>query len=187
MIRTLLSVSAVGIVAGVASVAGSVWADANSSGTSRPSGPQASRAAGPVRFTAFTDNDGTKSAVVLTGVIGDYGQAVRISTDGSSEREYDQLDLVVARGSFRLSISGIERQLVTAFARFPANRNTCSGTVTAKGTTPIVAGSGTGAYQGISGEFTLTVAIHEVDSWPRCGALLSETVVTDGSGRVSFG
>ncbi|MGD0809256.1 MAG: hypothetical protein ABSA91_06055 [Acidimicrobiales bacterium] len=65
--------------------------------------------------------------------------------------------------------------------------STCSGIVTATGTTPIVDGSGTGAYKGISGNFNMTVTVHEVDSWPKGNALLSQTIVTSGSGTVTFG
>jgi hypothetical protein len=59
--------------------------------------------------------------------------------------------------------------------------------VTATGTSPIVAGSGTGDYKGINGSFKVSITVHEVDSWPKCGALLAETIVISGSGNVSFG
>ncbi len=157
---------------------------ARSPAPGRPAGPQASTARGRVQISGYSDNDGPKSAVVLTGAIGDFGAGVRIDANGT--KEYSQLDLEVTHGSFRLSIAGIERDLVSAFSHFPSNTKTCSGIVTVTGTTPIVAGSGTGAYRGISGSFTTTITIHEVDSWPKCSALLAQTIVQASAGTVSF-
>ena len=155
-----------------------------------PAGPQASTAGGPVQITGYSDNDGPTSTVILTGAIGDFGNAVRTGTikraNGTIKREYNQLDVVVTHGSFRLSIAGIENNLVSAFSHFPSNTSTCSGIVTATGTTPIVAGSGTGAYKGISGDFKMIITIHEVDSWPKCKALLGQAIFITGSGTVSF-
>ncbi len=50
-----------------------------------------------------------------------------------------------------------------------------------------MAGSGTGAYKGISGTFQMTITIYEVDSWPKCSALLAQDIFMTGSGTVSFG
>jgi hypothetical protein len=152
-----------------------------------PAGPQASRASGPVQITGYSNNDGPESTVILTGAIGDVGVAVRTYANGKIERNYNQLDLTVTHGSFRLSIAGLENDLVSAFRSFPSNTSTCSGMVTVTGMTPIVAGSGTGAYKGISGTFKTTITIHEVDSWPKCTGFLAEEIFTAGSGTVSFG
>ncbi len=59
--------------------------------------------------------------------------------------------------------------------------------VTATGVSPVLAGSGTGAYRDMSGTFVLTITVHEVDSWPGCTALLAETIYMAGSGTVSIG
>ena len=157
------------------------------SASGRPAGPQASTPRGPVQITGYSDNDGPKSAVGLTGTIGDFGEAVRTYAHGTIEHEYNQLDVVITRGSFELGIAGIESNLVRAFDHFPSNTRTCSGIVTAQGTAPIVAGSGTGAYKGFSGTFLMTITIHEVDSWPQCNALLAQDIFMSGSGTASFG
>jgi hypothetical protein len=174
---------------GVAVLAGTTLAGAGAwaATANRPSGPQSPKGSGPIQLTAYSDNDGAKSTVVLTGSIGDFGQATRTYANGVVEKEYNQLDVVLTHGSFRLSIVGVEDQLVSAFDHFPSNTRTCSGIVTASGATPIVAGSGTGSYQGIRGTLTTTITVHEVDSWPKCRALLAETIVTSGSGVVSYG
>ena len=193
--KRLVSVFAVAASAGALLAGGCASAAAKSpaaGGTSAttpaaaggPAGPQASTARGPVQISGYSGNDGPKSTVVLTGVIGDFGEAVRTYANGT--KEYSQLDLALTHGSFRLSIAGMESNLVSAFSHFPSNTKTCSGIVTATGTTPIVAGSGTGAYQGISGNFSMTITIHEVDSWPKCRALLAQTIYIAGVGAVSF-
>ena len=49
-----------------------------------------------------------------------------------------------------------------------------------------MAGSGTGAYKEISGTFKMTITVDEVDSLSNCKAHLSQTIVTSGSGSVSY-
>src|SRR5438034_7726790 len=133
--------------------------------TGRAATTQASTAGGMVNIVDYADNDGPKSTVILTGAIGDYGEALSIHPDGTVDPEHNsELNLALTHGSFRLSIAGLDKRIVSAFSHFPANTSTCSGTVTESGTTPIVAGSGTGAYSGISGSFKMTATIAEVDT-----------------------
>ncbi len=145
-----------------------------------------------MNITAYSNNDGPKASVVLTGVIGDFGEAVRTYASGTSNKEYNQLAVSVTRGSFRLGIGGLESKLRSALSGgFPTNTSTCSGIVTATGKTPVVAGSGTGAYEGLSGNFNLTITINEVESWPKCpktdtSPFLAETIFFNGTGTVSL-
>lgn len=142
-----------------------------------------------MKITAYSDNDGSTSRVVVTGVIGDYGKAVRTNTPGSSG-EYNELDLKLARGSFGLNIASLERELVAAISgHFPTNRATCSGEVDVSGEAAIDSGSGTGAYRGLTGSLALTITINEVESPPSCPAtdttpFLAQTVFISGSGKV---
>jgi hypothetical protein len=174
-------------LAGLALTGPVAWAATFGTSSGRPAGPQASTARGTVQISGYSSNDGPKSVVVLTGAIGDYGDAVRTATVGQNGAQYTQLHLSLTRGSFRLNVAGIENQLVTDFRYFPSKSRTCSGVVTVNGTAPIVSGSGTGAYKGISGALQLTTTVHEVDSYPGCASLLAETVYTTGSGTVAFG
>lgn len=113
-----------------------------------------------MNFTDYSDNDGTKAKVVLTGAIGDYGDAVSLTSNGDAHGQRTEIDLNLTQGKFRISIAD---------------------------TAPIEAGSGTGAYQGISGHFDLTVNVNEVDVKDHCGPgakFLSQTVVITGPGTV---
>ena len=145
-------------------------------------------------LTAYTDNDGPTETVIVTGAVGDYGQAVSVNPDGSTNAEHNsQLDLRMSHGTFRLDIAALDQAFVSAMLhRFPTDTTTCSGAVSVSQRVPIVPNSGTGAYRSISGEFTLTVALDEVDkpvpAQPCNGSseFLSQTIVTTGAGRVAF-
>lgn len=147
-------------------------------------------AGGTVGFTDFTDNDGPKATVILTGAIGDFGQATSVHPDGTVDPEHGgQLGLTLRYGSFRVNIGDLHQRFVKAMRHFPSNVSTCSGTVTVAGAVPIVTGSGTGSYRGISGGFHLTLTLAEVDARANCNAssaFLRQSVVTAGSGTVSF-
>jgi len=176
-------------LAGALLLSGCSSAATRSSPTTKPpTTPDGSR--GAVQLVDYTDNDGTKSTVVLTGAVGDYGHAVSVDANGKPDPEHrSQLELALTRGTFRISIAALDEQIVSAFRDFPPDRSTCSGTVRVSGAAPIVAGGGTGAYRGIHGRFNLTITIAEVDARSNCGpssAFLSQAVVTAGSGTVSL-
>jgi hypothetical protein len=157
-------------------------------GAKPAAGPHVPKKGGSVIFTGYSDNDGPKSVIVLSGVIGDYGSATRTST--SNDGAFTQLLITVTKGSFRLDIAGIEDKLAKAiYGHFPTNPATCSGQVSIDGTTPIVGGSGTGSYKGITGTFTTTITINEVEDWPNCpetdtSPFLAQTVFLSGNGVV---
>ncbi|GAA5190159.1 hypothetical protein GCM10023322_44660 [Rugosimonospora acidiphila] len=97
---------------------------------------------------------------------------------------------MLAHGTFRLDIAGLDKEFVATLADLRINTTTCSGTTSVSGAVPVVAGSGTGAYRGIRGSFHLTITLDEVYRPGACSeqsAYLSQTIVTTGSGRVAFG
>jgi hypothetical protein len=154
-------------------------------------GTKAPAGGGTVGLTDYSDNDGAKSTVILTGAVGDFGEAVSVHPDGTVDPDHrSQLNLALRDGSFRISIADLDKKFVSAMNSFPSDTSTCSGTVTVAAPAPIVAGSGTGSYRGISGEFNLTLTLAEVDAKANCGAssaFLRQSIVTAGSGTVSFG
>jgi hypothetical protein len=182
---TIFLASVLVVVVGAAAVSGA------SSGES-PAGPHVPKSGGIVRITGYSDNDGPTSSVVVTGVIGDYGKAIRTNSPGSSDAEYNELDLHLTRGSFGLNIAHLESELGAAISgHFPTNAITCSGEVIVSGGAAIYSGSGTGAYRGLSGTLAMTITINEVESAPRCpdtdtSPFLAQSVFIDGSGKVSL-
>jgi hypothetical protein len=121
--------------------------------------------------------------------VGDYGPAVTVHPNGTVDPEHtSELELNLTQGSFRLSIAKLASEFTHVVGRWPYDRGTCSihGTVT--GTAPIVAGSGTGAYRGIAGTFTLTIGLDE--DWikgPACTeatGFQAQLLLIEGSGSV---
>jgi hypothetical protein len=136
------------------------------------------------------NSDGPRSKVILTGAIGDWGQAVTVHPDGTIDPQHTgELRLELQKGSFRLGFASLHKKIIRAYSPWPSNKSTCSGSVSFTVVIPVVAGSGTGAYRGISGSFTVTVTIDEVDVKPVCNgtsAFLAQVALIAGPGTVSF-
>ena len=146
---------------------------------------------GRVFFTAYQNDDLPGATVILTGAISDFGAAVSVLRNGTVDPEHgSQLNLALTQGSFRIVIGPLHQMLENALVHAPFNLKSCSGHVAVTGAAPVVAGSGTGAYKGIRGSFTLTITGNEVVGRP-CqrfsGSSLAEAIFTVGSGAVSFG
>jgi hypothetical protein len=97
---------------------------------------------------------------------------------------------MLTHGSFRLDIAELDKKFVAVLANLPVNTTTCSGMASVSGPVPVVTSSGTGSYKGISGTFTLAVTLDEVYRPTGCsetGSYLAQSIVTTGSGTVSFG
>jgi hypothetical protein len=170
---------------------GTGGADAGGRGAGSGGGAAgASAGGGAVQVYEYADSDGAGASVILTGAIGDFGAAVSVYPDGAIDPQHDsQVNLALTKGSFRIGVAALDKKIVSEFSHFQPDPRTCSGIVRATATTPVVPGSGTGAYRGIGGSFTLTVTIAEIVPKSRCdgtGALLGQAVITTGSGRVSL-
>jgi len=145
-----------------------------------------------VYFTAYQNDDLPGATVVLTGAIGDFGEAVSVLPNGMVDPEHSsQLRLGLAQGTFRISIGPLHAKFVNALSHAPYDLKTCSGHAAVTGPAPVVPGSGTGAYTGISGTLELTITGNEVDAKPGCrpfsgSALLAQSIVIAGPGTVSI-
>jgi hypothetical protein len=156
------------------------------------SAAKTSAAGGTVHIIDYSLNsDGPWSKVILTGAIGDWGQAVTVHPNGTIDPQHtSELRLALQQGSFRLNIASLHKKVIRAYSPWASNKSTCSGSVSFTMAAPIVAGSGTGSYRGISGSFAVTVTIDEVDVKPVCdgtSAFLAQVILIAGPGTVSFG
>jgi hypothetical protein len=189
-------------VAGCSAPAAGTPAPHRPSGSSAPSGratvtdaasaPGARPKGGPVHVLGYSINsDGPYLRVLVTGAVGDYGQGVAVYPDGKVDPEHNsELSLKLRYGSFRLKIARLDKEIVTAYRHWQSNPATCSGNMGVTAPAPVVPGSGTGRYRGITGSVTMTATIDEVDKKPVCNgtsAFLSQYIFMIGSGRVSFG
>jgi hypothetical protein len=148
-------------------------------------------ASGAAHIIAYSINsDGPRFAVIVTGAVGDHGAGMTVYPDGKVDPEHtSELSLRLGRGSFRLRIAALDKKVIRAYQHWPGNQATCSGSIAVSAPAPVVAGSGTGLYKRISGSFTLTTTIDEIDARPcnGTGRFLSQVIVIAGPGSVRFG
>src|SRR5215467_3187152 len=192
---SLFALAACGVLltgGGVAAATSATAARAGAGGPAAHGTMSALAGGGHVFFTAYANDDLPGATVVLSGAIGDFGAAVSVLPNGTVDPEHSsQLKLALTQGSFRIVIGPLHLKLESALSHAPYNLKTCSGHVAVTGAAPVVPGSGTGAYTGIRGNFTLTVTGNEVDAKPGClpfsgTALLAQSIFVAGSGTVSF-
>ena len=74
------------------------------------------------------------------------------------------MELKLTHGSFRLGIAALDKKLVQITKHEPIYPGTCSDVFRLTTDLPVVAGSGTGAYRGITGGFTVTLAGDEAQA-----------------------
>lgn len=150
---------------------------------------------GTVNVADYGDGSGAGGTVVLTGAIGDFGSSVSIDANGTVDPQNNtEVILALTQGSFRISVVSLDKKINAAFNKFQPSSTTCSGQLSVPGTTPIVAGSGTGAYEGISGSFNLTLTFAEIGPKLKSGKCndsnsapaLGSAMIVIGSGTVSY-
>lgn len=136
------------------------------------------------------NSDGPDFRAIVTGAIGDYGPAVTVFPNGKVDPSHTHdLELKLTHGTFKLSITELDKKFVAVTTHEPIYPRTCSDYMTASATMPVVPGSGTGAYRGISGSFQATITADEVEKKPcqPVGAIQYQALVLRGPGRVSVG
>ena len=153
-----------GTVAGCSAAAsGATAAPSGTGATTTGTAATADSATKNTHLTVFSVNsDGPDFKAIVTGAVGDYGPAETVTADGAVDPSHSgDLELQLSQGTFKVSISALDAAFVKADGTWPVDQQTCSihGSVT--GWAPVVAGSGTGAYSGISGGFTLTITLDE--------------------------
>jgi hypothetical protein len=179
---------------GAAALAGAlaIASCAASAATSRASRPARSAQPGhAAHLMVYSINsDGPDFRAIVTGAIGDYGPAVTVFPDGTVDPSHTHdLELQLTRGSFKLSITELDKKFIAVTSHEPIYRRTCSDYMTATAPMAIVPGSGTGAYRGISGRFTVTITGDEVERspCPKAMAFRWQALVLRGPGTVSGG
>lgn len=192
--KKLIAIGIVVVLVGAGAMAYSVRARSTNQNSSAGTASMASGGtvrkptSGSVHLSEYTNGDGVGASVILTGAIGDFGEAISVYPNGALNLEHNsQVNLALNQGSFKLDVSAVDKKIVDAFTRFKSHPATCSGNLTASGTATVVPGSGTGTYQGISGSFDLTVYVDEIDK--ACSgndAYLAQAFVTLGNGTVTL-
>ena len=183
----------------IAAVAGALVAGGCVSAAAKPPAAAAAASARAATAAGGTANimiygvntDGAYWHAIISGVIGGYGPAVSIYTDGQVDPAHNrEMELRLTHGSFRLSIRALDSAFNKVSMREPIYPKTCSDLIRVTATAPVVAGSGTGAYRGIRGAFRLTLTSNEVEATPCAAngpsAIRAQLITAAGSGRISF-
>lgn len=142
-----------------------------------------------------TPGNGTKSKIVITGVIGDYGTTLSVDKNGKADPNGHFVLITLKKGTFTVDSTALNQG--TNNAQPTVNTATCSATQTGSG--PVTLMGGTGLYAGISGTINIIETYAFIGPLYKSGAKkgqcnLSNNVrpvaqysSTTGSGSVSFG
>jgi hypothetical protein len=189
-LATLGIIAGLGLaIAGCSSTPAATQRATGSGSTSASTLSSTSSSASTTNIVLYNVNsDGPYYRALLTGAIGDDGPAVAVYPDGKIDQEHNsEMELNLSRGTFRLNIAQLEKRfLALAMQHYPTYPATCSVFDSLTIPVSIVAGSGTAAYRGITGTFTITVTAQE-DLYRPCNPPTKswEVILLTGRGIVS--
>ncbi len=132
-------------------------------------------------YEADTALDGNLGTDILTGAITDHGTDHQGVAGGGNYNK-----LVLSKGSFEINTVNLPPNFP------PLNPTTCSSDGTTTVPVPIVDGSGTGAYKGISGTFQITVSFASILprlAYGQCNTNATQypgIEISRGAGTVSY-
>ena len=166
--KRLTALGAVGVSV-LAASGGLAWANGTSSG-------------GEIHlYEADTALAGTLGTVIVTGAITDHG------TDHQGDPTDGINRLELSRGTFAINVNDLGGKL----ASFPVDPMTCSSDGSATAAVQIVTGSGSGAYQGISGSILTKASVASI--LPRMNGACDTSatqypgvLIAHGAGTVSY-
>src|ERR1022692_3329650 len=150
-------------------------------------------ASGAIQVWVTPQNSNTAPApILLTGVIGDHGKAVNVTSSGKPTKKnlhYKLLEL--KKGTILVNGTAIDQAGNNANPTI--NPSNCSAYITATATIPIL--SGTGEYSGITGSIAMTETFAFLLPTKKNGTCnesnsanpVSQWGTLYGSGTVSFG
>jgi hypothetical protein len=182
--RLVMTRNRLGAVLGAAVLGAAVLAGTLAATRVSMSAATSAAARGHAEIMLYSINsDGPDFRAIIAGAVGDYGPAVTVGPNRSVMR------LSLTRGSFRLSIAGLDKKFAMATRHEPIYPGTCSDFASVRAAVPIVAGSGTGGYRRISGSFAVTATLHEVEATPcpHSNAFRWQAIMASGPGTVSLG
>jgi hypothetical protein len=109
-------------------------------------------AAGAMHLYATPSSDGIHATILLTGAIGDHGEALSINKNGKVEANGNFVKITLKKGTFELNSTTLDARFKNA--QPAADKATCSAQFS--GTGPVSLFNGTGLYTDISGTLNIT-------------------------------
>jgi hypothetical protein len=141
----------------------------------------------------LTASNNKPTPVVFTGAIGDYGSTVTVNSSGKTDGQGHFDEVTLKKGRFRLDTTSLGLAFFSSPGPTDFNSQNCSGSyMVGPVTISIVAESGTGAYKGVSGSFTVSAFLAAVlpskkGTCNQRGTPLGAFGSITGPGTVSFG
>jgi hypothetical protein len=152
---------------------------------------------GPISVLLQPSGTSSGGKILIAGAIGDYGTTFDVDRNGKTDPNGDFGMTKLTQGTFVVDLTALRTKAAGARPRF--NATTCSAALTVSARVPIVSGSGTGRYKGISGGVDFTESFGFIVSRYTSGSkkgqcnvgagatTVSALGVAAGSGTVSFG
>ncbi len=148
-----------------------------------------------VWVTANATSSGNKpDPIVITGAIADYGTSQNVNSSGKPANNTQRVKLTLKKGTFTVDTSQLNTALNNANPTDFSSSNCSASLAVGPAAVPIVAGSGTGAYAGISGSVMMNAEIAIILPKTKSGACNQSNSanpvagwgVITGNGTVSF-
>jgi hypothetical protein len=114
-------------------------------------------AGGSFRVFGTSSGLGGGGKVVLTGAIGDRGTTRSVNKAGKPSANGNYVKLSLTQGTILVNATTLNAAANRAFGTVKVNSATCSTSVVASATLPLV--SGTGHYAGIGGAVRITISV----------------------------
>ena len=137
----------------------------------------------------LTETSATKSKIVVTGAIGDYGTAVSEDANGKVDANGNFEKVTLTQGGFLVNATELSKKL--QHAKPTENKTNCS--FVFSGTGPTTISDGTGAYAGITGKIAITLTFAGITPKTAKGCNFNSNKTSGnyqsvtGTGSVSFG
>jgi hypothetical protein len=130
----------------------------------------------------------TKSRIVITGAIGDYGTALSVNANGKVDPSGNFEKVTLKQGGFLVNGTALNKKL--DHTKPTINASNCS--FVFSGSAPTTISDGTGAYAGITGKIAITLTFAAIAPKTANGCNFKSNKVTGGyqsitgTGSVSF-
>ncbi len=148
-----------------------------------------------VWVTANATGSGNKpNPIVITGAIADYGTGQNVNSSGKPAANTQRVKLTLKKGTFTVDTSQLNAAFNNANPTDFSNSNCSASVAVGPAAVPIIAGSGTGAYAGISGSVTMSAQVALILPKTKSGACnqsnnanpVAGWGIITGNGTVSF-
>jgi hypothetical protein len=153
-------------------------------------------AGGSFRVFGVSNGLGPGGSVLVTGAVGDHGRSQTVNKAGKPSPGGTYVKLTLSQGTVTLNQLKLGMAINQAFSKVVPDTATCSLSVVASATIPII--SGTGLYANASGSANITVALGFIQPRYTSGAKsgqcnfgnnvapVSSRQIVYGTGNVTF-